>query len=55
MYWDEWPVKQSSFLFDGLALRNEAYLDLWQSLGADYDHPEVVCNMPIRYPLFWQR
>lgn len=53
MYWDEWPVKHSSFLFGGLALRNDAYLELWKSLDADFDKPEVVRNMPIRYPLLW--
>lgn len=55
MYWDEWPVRHSSFLFGGLALRNEAYLDLWKSLDADYDNPEVIRNMPIRYPLLWMK
>lgn len=55
MYWDEWPVKHSSFLFGGLALRNKAYLDLWKSLDADYDNPEVIRNMPIRYPLLWMK
>jgi len=53
MYWDEWPVKHSSFLFGGLALSNEDYLELWKSLDADYDNPEVIRNMPIRYPLLW--
>lgn len=53
MYWAEWPVKHSSFLFGGLALKNNAYLDLWKSLDADYDNPEVIRNMPIRYPMLW--
>ncbi len=53
MYWEEWPVKHSSYLFGGLTLRNEAYLELWKSLDADYDNPEVIRNMPIRYPLLW--
>lgn len=55
MYWDEWPVKHSSFLFGGLALRNEAYLELWKSLDAEYDNAEVIRNMPVRYPLLWIR
>jgi hypothetical protein len=53
MYWNEWPVRHSSFLFGGLALQNEAYLELWKSLDADFDNPEVVRNMPIRYPQLW--
>ncbi len=55
MYWDEWPVRHSSFLFGGLAFHNEAYLELWKSLDADFDHAEVVRNMPIRYPLLWAK
>lgn len=53
MYWDEWPVNHPSFLFGGLALKNDAYLDLWQSLKSDFDTPEVIRNMPVRYPLLW--
>lgn len=53
MYWEEWPVKHSAYLFGGLALDREAYLELWKSLSADFDKPEVVRNMPIRYPMLW--
>lgn len=53
MYWDEWPVRHPSFLFGGLALENEAYLELWKSLDADFENPEVIRNMPVRYPLLW--
>ncbi|MGB7394238.1 MAG: alginate lyase family protein [Pricia sp.] len=53
MYWDEWPVRHASFLFGGLALEKDDYLKLWKSLDADFDNPEVVRNMPIRYPLLW--
>jgi len=53
MYWDEWPVRQSSLLFGGLALKNDKYLDLWQSLNGDFTNPEVIRNMPVRYPLLW--
>lgn len=53
MYWDEWPVRHCSFLFGGLALGNDDYLELWKSLDADFDNPEVIRNMPIRYPLLW--
>ena len=53
MYWDQWPVRQSSLLFGGLALHNEKYLKLWQSLNADFTSPEIIRNMPMRYPLLW--
>ena len=55
MYWEEWPVRQPSFLFGGLALGKEAYLDLWKSLEPNFDNPEVIRNMPVRYPLLWVR
>ena len=53
MYWDEWPVRQSSLLFGGLAWHIKKYTDLWQSLNADFTNPEVIRNMPVRYPLLW--
>ena len=53
MYWDQWPVRQSSLLFGGLALYNEKYLKLWQSLNADFTSPEIIRNIPMRYPLLW--
>ena len=53
MYWDEWPVRHPSFLLGGNALQNDSYLKLWKSLNADFDTPEVVRNMPVRYPLLW--
>ena len=53
MYWDQWPVRQSSLLFGGLALHNEKYLKLWQSLNADFTSPEIIRNIPMRYPLLW--
>ncbi len=53
MHWDEWPVRHPYLLFGGLAFENEEYLALWSSLKADFDTPEVLRNMPIRYPLLW--
>tara|TARA_R110002051_G_scaffold117599_2_gene191238 strand:- start:29 stop:1171 length:1143 start_codon:yes stop_codon:yes gene_type:complete len=53
MYWNEWPVRHSFLLFGGIALGNDAYLNLWNSLDADFDTFEVLRNMPIRFPLLW--
>lgn len=52
-YWNEWPVRHSFLLFGGLALNKPEYISLWNSLEADFETPEVVRNMPIRYPLLW--
>jgi hypothetical protein len=53
MYWEEWPVRQSSLLFGGIALHNKKYTDLWKSLHADFTNPEIIRNMPVRYPVLW--
>jgi hypothetical protein len=53
MYWDEWPVRQSSLLFGGIALNTKKYTNLWKSLNADFTNPEVIRNMPVRNPLLW--
>lgn len=53
MYWDEWPVSHPFLLFGGLAFNEEKYLTLFNELNSDFKTPEVVRNMPIRYPLLW--
>lgn len=53
MYWNEWPVRQSSLLFEGLALKNNKYLNLWKSLKSNFTTPEIIRNMPVRYPILW--
>jgi hypothetical protein len=55
MYWDEWPVRQPSLIFAGLAYHDQRYLDLWQKLAADPTNDEVRRNVPIRHPLIWLR
>jgi hypothetical protein len=53
MYDAEWPMRQSSLLFAGLAFRNSDYVDLWKSLKADSTVEEVVRNFFIRQPVLW--
>ncbi len=53
MYWDEWPVRQSSLLFGGLAFKNKKYIELWKSLNANFTTPEIVRNIPVRNPILW--
>ena len=52
-YFDEWPMRQPSLLFAGLAFHRTDYLELWQTLKADSDVEEVVRNFFIRQPLLW--
>ena len=53
MYFDEWPVRQPSLLFAGLALDKPEYLALWRKLEADPTVEEVLRNLPVRQPLLW--
>ena len=53
MYDAEWPMRQSSLLFAGLALGEPSYLELWQTLPADSSVEEVVRNFFVRQPLLW--
>jgi Alginate lyase len=53
MYDKEWPVRQPSLLFAGLALDRPEYLALWRKLDADPTVEEVLRNFPLRQPLLW--
>ena len=53
MYDKEWPVRQPSLLFAGLALKKPDYLALWRSLNADPTGEEVLRNYFIRQALLW--
>jgi hypothetical protein len=53
MYDAQWPMRQASLLFAGVALKQPEYLELWSRLPADSDVEEVVRNFFIRQPLLW--
>jgi len=53
MYGDEWPMRQSSLLFAGLAYRRPEFLQLWRKLPADSAVEEVLRNFFIRQPVLW--
>jgi hypothetical protein len=53
MYFDQWPVRQPSLLFAGLALGKPEYLALWRKLPSDPDVEEVLRNWPVRQPVLW--
>jgi alginate lyase len=52
-YFDDFPVRQPSLLFAGLALARPEYLSLWRTLNPDPSVPEVIRNYPIRQPVLW--
>ena len=53
MYDKEWPMRQSSLLFTGLALNRSDYLELWKKLPPDSNVEEVIRNFFVRQPLLW--
>ena len=53
MYFDQWPVRQPSLLFAGLALGKPEYLALWRKLDGDPTVEEVLRNWPVRQPVLW--
>ena len=53
MYFDQWPVRQESLLFSGLALDKPEYLALWRRLDPDPKVEETIRNFPVRQPLLW--
>ena len=52
-YFDQWPVRQASLLFAGLAFSRTDYLKLWRRLNPDPTLAEVIRNFPIRQPVLW--
>ena len=53
MYADQWPMRHSSLLFAGIALKRGEYLNLWKTLPPDSNVDEVIRNFFIRQPVLW--
>ena len=53
MYFDEWPMRQNSLLFAGIALVRSQYIETWKRLPADSNVEEVIRNFFIRQPVVW--
>jgi hypothetical protein len=53
MYWDQWPVAHPSLLFGALAYKDSEWFATWKRLDHAPDVPEIVRNLPIRYPIIW--
>lgn len=51
--WEEWPVRQSSLLFAGIAYGNNDYINTYLKLPTNPTHPEVIRNLPVRHPIIW--
>jgi hypothetical protein len=53
MYDKEWPMRQASLLFAGVAFKRQDYVELWKRLPADSNVEEVIRNFFIRQPILW--
>jgi hypothetical protein len=53
MYHDEWPMRQSSLLFAGIAFQRRDLIELWKTLPAESKVEEVIRNFFIRQPVLW--
>ena len=53
MYFEQWPMRQVSLLFAGIAFERPDYIQLWKKLPADSNVEEVIRNFFIRQPLLW--
>jgi hypothetical protein len=52
-HFDEFPVRQPSLLFGGIALEQPSWIALWRTLDPDPTSAEVIRNFPIRQPILW--
>jgi hypothetical protein len=52
-YFDQFPLRQPSLLFAGLAYSLNDYLSLWKKLNPDPTLEEAIRNFPIRQPVLW--
>ena len=52
-YFQDWPVRQPSLLFAGIALSQPQYFPIWLRLNPDPTVEEIIRNYPIRQPLLW--
>lgn len=53
MYFNDWPMRQCSLLFSGIALERPDYLEFWKTLPADSNVEEVIRLFFIRQPVLW--
>jgi hypothetical protein len=52
MYFDQWPIAQSSLFFSGIH-GNSVAMKLWQGLEHFPTNQEIIRNYPIRNPILW--
>lgn len=53
MYFDDWPMRHSTFLFANIAFDDNKYFVLWKRLPPESDKDEIMRNFFIRQPMLW--
>ncbi len=53
MYFDDWPVREPSLLFGGIAYDKEKFISLWKTLNPAPTKEEILRNFFIRQPILW--
>lgn len=53
MHFDDFPVRQPSLLFCGIAYNEPKFIELWKKLNGHPDNEEVIRNYPVRQPILW--
>lgn len=53
MHFNDFPVRQPSLLFGGLAYKEKQYIELWKKLNGNPKDEEVIRNFPLRQPILW--
>jgi hypothetical protein len=53
MHFDDFPVRQPSLIFCGLAYNEPKFIELWKKLNGHPDNEEVIRNYPVRQPILW--
>ena len=53
MYFNDWPVRQPSLLFGGMAYNEIKYINLWKTLNPSPSKAEILRNFFIRQPILW--
>lgn len=53
MYGEHWPVAQPALLFGAIRFQKHDWADTWSRLDHVVTEPEIVRNLPVRYPLLW--
>jgi hypothetical protein len=53
MHFDDFPNRQPSLLFCGIAYKETKFIELWKKLDGHPTNEEAIRNFPVRQPVLW--